>query len=191
MTLLLLLLLGVTTTAESNELLPECDLEWMVIDTLAGTTEIGELWNASDGGSEAEWVVIVIRYSDGDTALMINPERVRFSGECGGLDTTRLSRLFDHLASESVRLAAADSLIGISTDPSMPAHIRVYIPTCVTPLGAGSTTRYFANGECNQAVRHFSYSNPPGSFLGAITAVTGHPSCTSGEVTVEADIWME
>lgn len=189
--LLALLLIGVSTTAESTELLPECDFGWTVVDTLWVTSEIGELWNASEDGSEAEWVVIVIRHSGGDTALLIDPFSVRFTGNCNGIDTTKTSRIFDHIASESIRLAVADSLIGTSTDPSTPAKTRVYIPTCVTPLGAGSATTYSTISECNQAVRHFRYSTPPGTFNRVVTAVTGDLSCTSGEETVETDKWIE
>lgn len=173
-------------------LLPDCNNAWLEIDTLqVNDVDLAPLLNTSANESDSDWVVIIVRYSNGDSAILIDPYTIRFSGPCPGLDTIGLPRVFDFIASESVRLAAETGLIGTSNDPAIPASIDVYVPTCVTVLGSGATTTYASIYECDQAVRDFAYSTPGGVYQGTIESVSGDLTCGSGVETVATGVELE
>ena len=133
------LVFGSTQVAEGAPILPDCDPGWVTVDTLSTTTDIGDLWGSVESESQAEWIVVIVKNSQGDSAVTVDPATISFTGECSGLDTVALPTLFDRIAIESVRLAAAQGMIGTSVDPLNPERIDVYIPTCVTVIGLGST----------------------------------------------------
>lgn len=167
--------------------LPECDPNAVALDTIVLITDVGGLLSV-DEEVEVEWIVISVGMTSGDTVLVLDPESVRFNDTTTApVDTLTPARLFDHLALESVRQAVDSGRITTSGNPTNPAEIEVYIPTCVYQFGSGGATTYMNVSECTQGIRSIQYANPQGVFDGKLYATAGESSCASGVATITDD----
>ena len=165
--------------------LPECDPSSIALDTIVLVTDVGGLLSVDEEEVEVEWIVISVGMTNGDTVLVLDPESVRFNDtSTAPVDTLAPTRLFDHLALESVRLAVDSGAIQTSGNPTSPAEIRVYTPTCVYRLGSGGTTSYTNVSDCTQGIRTVRYAHPEGTYSGAIYATAGESSCSVGLATI-------
>ena len=190
--MLAMLCFAITSTLPATAtVLPECDQTWFEVDTLAVTTDAAELLKTKKEEAEIDWIVVIYANAGGDSALLIDPFSITFTGDCGGLDTTETTEVFDFIASESIRLAVEANAISTSTNPSNPATIDVWIPTCVMITGAGATTTYTSIQECDQAARHYTYSSPSSGFQAGYSSVSGDVTCSSGTPTVDPGMLIE
>lgn len=180
-----------TQQATGTPIVPDCDPGWVMVDTLSATTDIDHLWGSVESESQAEWLVVIVKNYQGDSAVIVDPSTISFSGGCSGLDTVGLPRLFDYIAVESIRLAVMDSLIGSSSDSLNPEQMAVYIPTCVMVYGSGEMTTYQNIGVCDQAAREIVHATSNGLFQGYQGSVSGETNCQSGVATVDPPLIIE
>ena len=180
-----ILALVAQTAVASPHLLPDCDSTSILQDSGAITVDIDCTPNDNVNNADTEVSVTYVQFLlNSDTVIVVDPEGIEFSGPCTGLDTYPLSDLFDEIAEAAVIDAIESGKVASSSNCSSPSHIDVYIPTCVTTTGSGSSTAYTNVDDCDQSIRdveHCLVSSVGSAGVRGTTSCT--TSCSTGEST--------